>query len=111
MCSETFLRLNYIETLKGIKNTIELNSIRSVPKKNASNYGFNGNAYWHLFTSELNWDTSGHKNNTKNASSSMVSIVRFFATISVSMKNDYVKVDKIQQLRNNQSIGIESSCD
>ena len=55
MCSETFLRLNYIETLKGIKNynRIKLNTLCALKNK-VSNYGFNSSqCIVRCFTYEL----------------------------------------------------------
>ena len=55
MYSETFLRLNYIETLKGIKryNRIKLNTFCALKNK-VSNYDFNSSqCIVGCFTSEL----------------------------------------------------------
>ena len=41
----------------------------------------------------------------------MIAIVRFFDNLGKYGNNDYVKVYKNQQLRDNQSIGIQGSRD
>ena len=48
MCSETFLRLNYIETLKGIKNynRIKLNTLCALKRRYQTMVSIVRNAYW-----------------------------------------------------------------